>query len=428
MKILFINAQDTKGGASIAPYRLSKGLAEYYGTENYFIVGKKHSADSNIFCTRKNDAQFSIELLTDKILNKLGLQYQYFPFSTRFILKKAKEIRPDIISLHNTHEGYFKTAFLKKLSKIAPIAWTLHDMWSFTANAVHTFGDESWKQLKSGKGEKKIYPHIGIDTGRWLLRQKRRIYRKSDIHIITPSQWLFNLTGQSPVFENKKVYHILHGVDLDFFSKKDKISCRKILGITEDALVIIFTSAGDLEASPWKGGKLLVDIVKAIDSKTDREIHVLVMGKGELKELLHLKNIRLHKTGYVSSEKFVPILLSASDLFINPTRADNLSVALIESIACGVPAITFDVGGCGDIIKEDVSGCLIKPFDVIAFADKTIELLKNKKRLAELSKDARQFAEKHFGLADMTKKHYDLFTVIIRERRLSSSSITHHHN
>lgn len=417
MKILFINAQDTKGGASLAPYRLSKGLEKYYGTENYLIVGKKHSGDANIFCTRKNEARAAVEVLTDKILNKLGLQYQYFPFSTGFILKKTKEIRPDIISLHNTHEGYFKTALLKRLSKIAPIAWTLHDMWSFTANAVHTFGDESWKQLKSGKGEKKIYPHIGIDTGRWLLRQKRRIYRKSDIHMIAPSRWLLNLAGQSPVFKNKKIYHIPHGVDLDFFYKKDKINCRKALDIEEDATVIIFASAGDLEGSPWKGGKLLVDIVRAIDSKTDREIHVIVMGKGELKELRHLKNIRLHKTGYVSSEKFVPILLSAADLFINPTWADNLSVALIESIACGVPAVTFDVGGCGDIIEDGVGGHLIKPFAVDVFASKTIELLKNKKVLEKLSRDARKFAEAHFGLEDMTKKHYELFTSIITKNQ-----------
>ncbi|MCP5054297.1 MAG: glycosyltransferase, partial [bacterium] len=222
MKILFINAQDIIGGASIAPYRLSKKLEDQFRTENYFIVGKKSSTDPNVFSTRKNELQTLLEEFTNKVMNKLGLQYQYLPFSPRFILKKARQLKPDIISLHNTHEGYFKTSLLKKLSKIAPIAWTLHDMWSFTANAAATFGDESWKQMKSGPGEKKIYPHIGIDTGRMLLKQKRRIYNKSHLHIITPSKWMTEQANQSPVFENKPITTIPHGLDLDLFSPRDR--------------------------------------------------------------------------------------------------------------------------------------------------------------------------------------------------------------
>jgi glycosyltransferase involved in cell wall biosynthesis len=417
MKILFINAQDTKGGASIAPYRLSKGLEKYYSTENYFIVGKKHSNDSNIFCTRKNDIQFFIELLTDKILNKLGLQYQYFPFSTRFIMKKAREIKPDIISLHNTHEGYFKTAILKSLSKIAPIVWTLHDMWSFSANAVHTFGDESWKQLKSGKGEKKIYPHIGINTGKWLLRQKKRIYKKSDIRVITPSMWLYQLACQSPVFTDKQVFSIPHGIDLAVFNSKEKRCCRSLLDIHRDAKVLVFSSAGDLDICPWKGGKLLVDILKIINSKTNHKIDLLIVGKGELKELLPLKNLNIHKIGYVTSEKFMPMLLSAADLFIYPTRADSFGLVLAESIACGTPAVTFDIGGCSDIIKNNVSGVLIKPFDVETFADKSLELLNNNKKLAALSESSREFAAAHFDLADIARQHFELFTSIIKKRK-----------
>jgi glycosyltransferase involved in cell wall biosynthesis len=345
------------------------------------------------------------------------LQYQYFPFSTRFIMKKAREIKPDIISLHNTHEGYFKTAILKSLSKIAPIVWTLHDMWSFSANAVHTFGDESWKQLKSGKGEKKIYPHIGINTGKWLLRQKKRIYKKSDIRVITPSMWLYQLACQSPVFTDKQVFSIPHGIDLAVFNSKEKRCCRSLLDIHRDAKVLVFSSAGDLDICPWKGGKLLVDILKIINSKTNHKIDLLIVGKGELKELLPLKNLNIHKIGYVTSEKFMPMLLSAADLFIYPTRADSFGLVLAESIACGTPAVTFDIGGCSDIIKNNVSGVLIKPFDVETFADKSLELLNNNKKLAALSESSREFAAAHFDLADIARQHFELFTSIIKKRK-----------
>jgi glycosyltransferase involved in cell wall biosynthesis len=419
MKILFINAQDIRGGASMAAYRLSKGLEKLYGTENYFIVGKKHSANSNIFCTRTREYQIIVEALTDKIMNKLGLQYQYFPYSTRFILKKARELKPDIISLHNTHEGYFKTALLKKLSKIAPIAWTLHDMWSFTANAVHTFDDESWKRLRPGKGEKRSYPHIGINTGRWLLKQKRRIYRKSDIHVITPSQWLGQLASQSPVFENKPVVTIPHGIDLEFFNPRDKTTCRKALGIDEDAKVLLFCSAGDIDISPWKGGPLLTDILTEINRKTNRKLVLIAIGKGEMKEARQLEHLELYRVGYVSSQSFMPLLYSAADLMIYPTRADTFPLVLVESVASGTPAITFDIGGCGDIIRSNTSGVLVPSFDIDSFAAQTLQLLDNPAQLAQLSASARNFAEEHLDIAGMAKKHYELFTNITAAKEIS---------
>lgn len=423
MKILFINYKDVEGGAAIAACRLSRGLEESFQTGSYFIVGKKSSSSSNVFATIDSPSEtlkaikVFIEFMVNKILNFLGLQYYYFPFSTRFILKKVRQLEPDIISLHNTHGGYFKTTLIKKLSRLAPVAWTLHDMWAFTGNAAHTFGDESWKQMKSGKGEKKIYPHIGINRGRALLKRKKRIYKKSNLHVITPSHWLYDLAKQSPVFANTPLYHIPHGLDLKVFQPVDKYSCRKVLNIPMDARVIIFCSADDLDKSAWKGGPLLVDILKAIDARTAHPIETLVLGKGELKALRDLKRLNLRKIGYVDSEQLVAVLLSAADLFIYPTRADTMPLVLMEAIACGTPCITFDIGGCGDIIRDDTGGYLIKPFDIETFADKTIEILSDNKKLEELSRTARQFAKEHFSLETMARAYHQLFSNIISKRK-----------
>jgi glycosyltransferase involved in cell wall biosynthesis len=349
-------------------------------------------------------------------MNKLGLQYKWFPFSSRFIVKKVKALDPDIISLHNIHGGYFKTSLLKKLSKIAPIVWTLHDMWGFTGNASHTFGDDSWKRLKAGKGEKDIYPRIGIDTGSRLLKQKKRIYEKSDIQVIAPSRWLYSLAGESPVFQKKSISHIFHGVDLTKFRQKDKISCRKAIGLKEDARVLIFSSASDLSQSHWKGGKLLIDVLTAINAKTTRPIDMLVLGRGELNRPKSWNHLTIHRIGYVFAEDLITALLSASDVFINATRAENLSLGMIEAIACGTPCVTFDVGGCREIIRDDISGYLIKPFDVEDFATKTTELLRDSKKLDDLSRTSREWAEKHFSLNDMVHSYHVLFTSLLADR------------
>jgi len=416
MKILFINAQDIKGGAAVAAFRLSQGLEAYHETENHFIVSKKHSGESHVYSSRRNQFEVFIEIFVDKVFNKLGLQYQYLPFSPGRILKLARRLAPDIISLHNTHEGYFTTRLIRKLSRIAPIAWTLHDMWAFTGNAAHTFGDISWKTMQCSAAETKIYPHIGINTGKWLLKQKRRIYKQSDLHIITPSAWMQEQARQSPVFAGKAIHCIHHGLDLNRFCPRDRMSCRRVLGIDLSAKVLVFSSADDLDISPWKGGPLLMEILESLNRKTEYPIHLLAVGKGQLEAAQGLKNLVVHKMGFVSSEPFMTILLSAADLFIYPTRADSFGLVLAESIACGTPAVTFNVGGCGDIIKVGQSGVPVDPFDVERFTDETFKLLTEADQTAQLSRKARLFAETHFDLKQMAEKHFMLFQDIISQR------------
>ena len=213
MKILFINKHDISGGAAIWCFRFHKTLERLYNTQNYFLVGIKKSNYPYIFETRKRGFQNFVERGWNFLLQRIGLQYKFFPFSTKTILKKTKEIQPDIIFIRNIHGGYFKTSLLISLSKQAPIVWSLPDMWAFTANAAHTFGDISWKEMRSGKKEKKNFPKMWIDTGKWLLQQKKKIYSQSNLTIVTPSRWLYNLAIQSPVFEGKQILHIPNGID-----------------------------------------------------------------------------------------------------------------------------------------------------------------------------------------------------------------------
>jgi glycosyltransferase involved in cell wall biosynthesis len=422
MRILFINHKDVEGGAAIAATRVAHRLEKSFGTENYFIVAKKCSSAANVFATigdsseTRREIKVFIEFMVNKVLNFLGMQYYYFPFSSRAIMKLARRLKPDIISLHNTHGGYFKTTLIKKLSKLAPVVWTLHDMWSFTANGAHTFGDESWKQMKSGEGEKKIYPHIGIDRGASLLKRKRRIYRKSDLHVIGPSRWICDLAKQSPVFEKTPVHHIFHGLDREVFRPAEKSACRQALGIDRDARVLIFCSADDLDRSAWKGGSLLVDILTAIDAKTPYPIETLVLGKGELTALQGLTNIELRKMGYVDSPRLVAMLLSAADVFIYPTRADTMPLVLLEAVSCGTPCVTFDIGGCGDIVRDGVSGYLLEPFDVEGFADRTLDLLGDPEELEEVSRTAQQLADEQFNIKTQAEAYHQLYSRIIDDR------------
>jgi glycosyltransferase involved in cell wall biosynthesis len=415
MKILFINSGDTSGGAAIAAARMARGLHANYGTLNYFLVGKKNSFDQHTFQTTASEYQACIEQLIDMTTNRLGLQYPFFPFSSRNILKTARDLKPDIISLHNTHGGYFRTTLIKELSSIAPVVWTLHDMWSFTGNAAHAFGDEAWMKMENPQQYTSVYPAIGINTGRYLLRQKMKTYSRSDLTIVTPSQWLYRLASRSPVFRGKKLECISHGVDNQIFRPKDKRACRLALSLPEHGKILMFCAEFTHE-NLWKGGSELLGILKAIDSRSSSEVNILVLGKGNLKTIEGLNRLRIYNMGYAQGEEFVSQCFSAADLVMYPTRADNMPLVLLEAISCGTPCIATDIGGCPEIIRDGTNGVLVAPLDIEGYAEHATALLSDDERLMRLSKSARDLAVRNFSMEQMASRYFGLFKSILEGR------------
>ena len=412
MRILFINTTDIKGGAAIVACRLMEGLERFHDTENYFLVRYKKGKQERTIPTVNNRIQKAIERSLTILTNSVGMQYLFYPFSSKNILTWAKRVRPDIISLHNSHGGYFATPLLEKLSAIAPIAWTMHDMWSFSGNAAHSFGDTSWRQLKNTKALTRIYPSIGINTGSFLLKLKKKVYNRSNITLIAPSQWLKDLACQSPLFEGKNIIQIYNGVDSGVFRQMDKKECRLKLGLPPEEKIIMFGAESIRRKNPWKGGQQLFDILGIMNNKLREKIHLLVLGEGDVREFDSLDRFIVHHKGYVSSEEEMVCCLNAADLFVYPTKADNLPNVLIEAISCGTPCVTFDIGGNQEIIINDFNGYIIPPFDLEEFANKTIDLMKDESKIKVFSANAAGMAGKKFSLEEMSDKYFTAFSQI----------------
>lgn len=55
------------------------------------------------------------------------------------------------------------------------------------------------------------------------------------------------------------------------------------------------------------------------------------------------------------------LLYRAADVFVQPSHVEGMSNALLEAMACGLPAVATNVGAAGQMIQDGVSGFLVPP-------------------------------------------------------------------
>lgn len=82
--------------------------------------------------------------------------------------------------------------------------------------------------------------------------------------------------------------------------------------------------------------------------------------------------------------------LQAANLFVLPSSAEGLSVALLEAMATGLPVVATAVGGAPDVIDHHVNGWLVPPDDVPALRQAVITLLDDGPRRSQLGGYARE--------------------------------------
>lgn len=97
-----------------------------------------------------------------------------------------------------------------------------------------------------------------------------------------------------------------------------------------------------------------------------------------------------------------------------PSLQENLSNAIMESLACGTPVVAFDIGGNGDMIEHQKTGYLAKPFESEDLA-RGIEWVLNAHNYQELCVNAREKVMKEFDSKVVAKKYIELYEKVISD-------------
>ncbi|MGI0492267.1 glycosyltransferase family 4 protein [Alkalinema pantanalense CENA528] len=400
MKVLHINQSDTAGGAALAGYRLHQSLLNQKIDSRQLVGVKQTSSDRVAKVPRSPYLEQNIGRLT----YRLGLNYlNYQTFSN--ISKHDFYLNADILNFHNLHSNYFNYLDIAKLTRTKPAVFTLHDMWSFTGHCSYSYDCGKWQ---TGCGQcpyLNTYPatHRDITALEWKLKQ--RVYSQSNLAIVAPSLWLYQQAQQS-LLNRFSIHHIPYGIDTTVYQPLDPDQCRAVLNIPQGKQVLLFAAAS--LADDRKGGDLLFKALLDLPQSLKAETVLLVMGSGgdEIEANLGISTINL---GYISSDRIKAIAYSAADLFIFPTRADNLPLVLQESMACGTPMVSFKIGGVPDLVRPGETGYLAAPEDIEDFRQGIIQLLENAEHRHQMRQTCRAIALQEYTLELQAQRYMQLY-------------------
>jgi glycosyltransferase involved in cell wall biosynthesis len=122
-------------------------------------------------------------------------------------------------------------------------------------------------------------------------------------------------------------------------------------------------TAANLEA--WKGIDTLISAVARLGSTARLEI----WGDGSKRDELERQACRLGLDArFHGRTDNVRASIEEVDVFVLPSRAENLPMSLLEAMAGAVPVVATPVGGVPEIITDGANGYLVTPGDAPALA------------------------------------------------------------
>ena len=271
--------------------------------------------------------------------------------ATEQLVSWLEDIDPDVVHLHNLH-GYtihlpVLFNYLKRAEK--PVVWTLHDCWAFTGHCGY-FTYAKCLQWISHCGHEASCPqkHMAPKTaaGTWAVRRSFELKKKlfcslEKVDIVTPSQWLADLAGQS--YLGKYPISVKNNVIDENVFRPVESDARRRYGIGNRIMVLGV-------ASPWTERKGFGDYL-AVAQRLPSDYVMVLVGLSE-RQMRSLPQGIIGMTR-TSDARQLAELYSAADVFLLLSYEENYPTVALEARACGTRIIAYDSGGSLEAAGQD---------------------------------------------------------------------------
>ncbi|APR66684.1 glycosyltransferase [Thalassolituus oleivorans] len=404
MKILQVSKSDSFGGGAS---KVASQLTDLMNNLNHQVEHLASWSGYGYNSTRKSlygRNEQSIRRL-HYYTKKIGFP-EYIPYEYPSLLSKVKEFNPDVIHFHDLSSA-ISPLTLSLLAESFNVVWTLHDCSPFTGGCLYPLSCEKYKQKCGSCPQSGNWPIDSVvDTTSIGLRLKKYVHSKSNITLISPSNWMADMAYNSKMIKNRP-FVIPNAVDEIIYNpaRKHDVPDKGILDY--DGLKVII-SAGDLN-DYRKGIAQAIEAVQLLE-----EYNPLIILVGSYSEEINsrLKGFNRVFTGYISEPVTLAAYFSAADIFLFSSLADNMPLSVLESLSCGTPIVGYKTGGVVDMVKHLKNGYLVDQGDIEGLVD-GLKLAMNCDILESWSVESRLAVERSYTQGSLIQNHMNLYKEIM---------------
>ena len=214
----------------------------------------------------------------------------------------------------------------------------------------------------------------------------------------------------------KKIRVILNGVDgLTQESEESKTASRERFGVNDGEKVISIVA----RLEDIKGHEYFIDAAKML-LDDGHKIKFFIAGTGSYEDTLKnkVRSLKLEEsvifTGFITD---VDKLMSITDIqVIASYGTEATSLALLEGMSIGVPAVVSDFGGNPGVIKDGQNGFVVPKQNSAALKKGIEKLLCDESLYDEMSLRSREIFKETFTAAAMTRKTQEMYIDVTEER------------
>lgn len=138
---------------------------------------------------------------------------------------------------------------------------------------------------------------------------------------------------------------------------------------------------------------LIWDILKKDNPSNDWTLKIV----GDGPEAVNLKcnSLKIPDVQFLPSQENVASIYKDAGIVVLTSRYEGLPMVLLEAASVGIPIVAYDCEtGPGEIVEDNKTGYLIKPFDINGFASKLLTLMSDNNLREFFSHNAKESALK----------------------------------
>jgi glycosyltransferase involved in cell wall biosynthesis len=390
-------SDESQGGAAVSANRLAAGLAQIGARVERWYCSPETLPDfpaPQVSLERRATRPWPERLLSN-FSRRLGRQMRTRR-QERLLYAEVTARQPSLLHVHNLHASGLTHTSLLGLPPDLPLVWTLHDCATVLPFCYEWNGPNGREVLgadRAGEADDRAA------RGRFFATRPRTV-------LVSPSRWLQDI-GRAAVPVNVRVERIPYGIPTDRFRPLPAAEARQDLNLPQNVKLVGFAAA-------------------ALDTRKGADIFAQALAEANLpgcegviwgddSQTNWPAEIRMHRFGRVHDEQQIVRLYSACDLFVCPSRIDNLPNTVLESIACGTPVVGSAVGGIPDLVRPNQTGWLYERNDPQTCAQTLREAFQEQTTWPAYRERSRNIVLTEFTLEIQARAYLRLYDELVRK-------------